>query len=440
MAELNAILTAAQAKRLLAISIFTTSAGDQEIRKILEASQTVELPPVSPSLVLALTADKTGVDVVSAPLGTKKVHWAVMQDLAATGVSYPGESAFPLAAPYKSPVAGSPVIAAVAKDANGAVIGNWSARIATTPATAPPPPPPPPPPPGAMRTGLVLNSDTTSAATLKAVDLGAKVARAEWTINSGTAGLTGLIAALAKHNCKVQPLAGFDSRLPSAGEAKGLAAWASVLPPGSIIEFGNETNYPGQLGATSKANGETYGHRAAEAAEACAAHGVGLIVQMSDAGSNNTSWIDGMFAAVPDLATRVAGATIHPYFGAATIDQQDAWGIPMLERMLRSLAAHGDTTLRVYATEWGCPSDNGNPVGSSMVKRTYQQAADIVAGHPAKLQTAAKGRLAQLLYYQAHDQNSSGAGTNKEWYFGALRSDGSPKGVLTPAVAAFLAA
>lgn len=438
MAELSSTLTAAQAKRVLTLvgGGFTASAEDQAIKRLLEASQTVELPPPpSPGIVLALTADKTGVTVQSAPAGTAKVHWAVMKDLNATGVSYPGESPFPLTGVYRSPVAGSPVIAAVAKDANGVTLGNWSPRIATTPAVAPPPPPPPS---SGARTGLVLNSDTTSGPTLTAVDLGARVARAEFVIGGGTTALTTLVAALGKHACRVQPLAGFESRIPSAGEAKGLAAWASVLPEGSVIEFGNETNYPNQLGA-SKALGEAYGHRAAEAAEACAGHGVGLIVQMSDAGSNSTGWIDGIFAAVPDLLNRgVVGATIHPYFGAATIDLPDAWGIPMLERMLKSLAGHGDTTLPVYATEWGCPSDNGNPVGSSGVRRTYQQAAAIIAGHPAKLQTAAKGRMAQLLYYQAHDQNVTGAGTNKEWYFGALLSNGAPKGAVTPAVAAFL--
>jgi hypothetical protein len=78
-------------------------------------------------------------------------------------------------------------------------------------------------------------------------------------------------------------------------------------------------------------------------------------------------------------------------------------------------------------------------VFTSGQKATYAEAAQIIERDPYELQADAKGRLAQLDYYQAEDQRPHGAGTEREWFFGALTNTGARKGVVTTAVEAFLA-
>src|SRR5207302_6803281 len=101
---------------------------------------------------------------------------------------------------------------------------------------------------------------------------------------------------------------------------------------GKYIEFGNETNYQIQ---NTKANGETYGKRAKEAADAIEGTGVKLLVQGSDAGTGQHTWLDGIFAAWPGVLTHAAfgGWTIHSYPGSHVEGEKDGVGVPMMERM-----------------------------------------------------------------------------------------------------------
>jgi hypothetical protein len=367
-----------------------------------------------------LSGDHASVEVTALPAGTTTIHAAVMTDMAGDGVRYVD---LPVTQRTYTPPAATPVVDLVAAGANG-VIGGWAGRVQTQPAEGTH---------AGFTPGLVLDSDLTSSATSQAVALGAHVIRAEFSIDSGPSAIQALQAAYP--GVTVQPLAGFQGRIPTAAEARGLAAWA--VPGVKLIEFGNETNYPNQLGMNTAAAAE-YALRAREAAEALAPHGVGLLVQASDAGTGSSAWIDAMFAAVPDLAAHVAGWTIHPYFGGYGAGEADHWGLPMMERLVGQLARHGDTRLPIYATEWGIPSSPFGTVFSSGQRETYAEAAQIVEQQVPRLQAAAQGRLAELLLYQAHDQQPVGQ-LNRELYFGALTSTGAAKEPFTRAVRALLA-
>ena len=292
-------------------------------------------------------------------------------------------------------------------------------------------PPAPPAPPSSLQVGLVLNEDTTSALTKAGVAaVGAKLLRSGFI--SSAAQITALQAAYP--GVEIQPL--IESAIPTPATA---ASYIDLAVAGvELIEFLNETNYDPSL--NTKAGGETYGRSAATLAEALKPKGVGLLVQGSDAGSGHPSFLEGIFAAVPHIASLIAGWTIHPYWGAnsATDAGTDTWGVPMMQRMVAALEAHGDHTVPIYATEDGISSTNGGALSSKPWRLTYAEAATVIARRPAELQTAAKGRLAQWCCYCGHDLAAVGSSKAWEDFFGVVNSAGATKGTYTAAVKALM--
>jgi hypothetical protein len=374
--------------------------------------------PASAQIEDKLTADAQSVEITGEPVGTIAIHVAVMSDLAGDGLRYldvaPSQTVF-------TPPLGSGVVDVQALGVGGP-IGGWAGRLQTTPTVGDP----------AFTTGLDLNSDDESAVTRLAVALlGPRVVRDEFSIDAPPSELSRVTTRYPA--AVLQPLAGFPGRIPTAAEAKGLAAWAKGDPAIRLIEFGNETNY--QIPNTY-ANGKLYGERAREAVEALEPLRVGLLVQASDAGADNSEWIDGVFVGLGPI--RPAGWTIHPYFGGLTANSPDGWGIPMMQRLVAVTFERGDTTIPIYATEWGEPSSPLGTLFSSGQSESYAEAAQIVEQQVPLLKAAANGRLSELMLYQAHDQQPVGE-LNRELYFGALTAAGTPKQPFTAAVAALLA-
>ena len=106
----------------------------------------------------------------------------------------------------------------------------------------------------------------------------------------------------------MQPLAGFEGRIPTRAETENVGAWArAVGPEGGMwrgldpklavqaIEFGNETSFAYQ--GTQKRGGE-YARLARDASRAANAAGVGLFIQADDANQVD-GWINQMYDAVP---------------------------------------------------------------------------------------------------------------------------------------------
>ncbi len=349
----------------------------------------------------------------------------------------------------------------VAYSVRTAVDGSaWSPEVKISyPATAAKSPTTPQPAPvssGPFEMGVVAGS--AIAYELPYVQqLGAHTARMEFSISTPVSQMESIIGEYAQAGIRPLLLAGFEGRIPSTAEAQNLAGWAAAFGPGGTfwqgksypasaavtdIEFGNETSYSYQFSDTSSASNwyalPSYAARAqsyalrfkdAETAIQASNPNVGLLAQADDGGSGTPTWVNNMFAAVPDLASRVAGWTVHPYG-----PQWEA----TINRLVASTKANGaPSTIPIYATEWGLSSDNGRCVEENFgfsKCMSYGEAASTLESNIAAMRAKYAGRLRDVYLFQARDQQSTGASTEREGYCGALQTNQSTKGAYTTAV------
>jgi hypothetical protein len=280
--------------------------------------------------------------------------------------------------------------------------------------------------------------------------LGAKLVRIEFPIVTAPAQMESVIGGYAAKGIRVLLLATFRGTLPTPTQAQSLSGWAAVYGAGGTfwashtggqvavqsIEFGNETSYGYQYGDSAGASSyreraENYARRFKEAAQAISARGVpvGLLAQADDWTGD---WVNGMYAAVPDLGRYVAGWTIHPYH---------RWR-SRIEALLEQTQNHGDTTKPIDMTEFGLPTDNGRCLGEDEEYNgcmPESEAASILQGTVGEMHEMLGGRLGMFILYQIRDQQATGASTNMEDYYGALQHELQPKGEYTTAVKALLA-
>ena len=336
-----------------------------------------------------------------------------------------------------------------------AVTGSaWSAPVAISYPAEQPVEKPREPAPESSGFQPGLNSGTNTTMDVPgAAAVGAKLVRIEFEIGTSAAAMEPAIAAYAARGIRVLPLAGFYARLPSQAEARNLASWAQTYGPGGSywathpgnaepiqsIEFGNETSYGYQYGSGAgtsayRERAETYALRAKEAVEAIRAAGahVGVLAQADDWTGD---WVSGMFAAVPNLGSYVAGWTIHPY--------GPSWR-SRIEGLERQTAEHGaPSTLSVNITEWGLATDNGRCLSENYgwnACMSYAEAGVTIARVVGEIRSALGSRAGAFMIYQVRDQLPSGAGTDRESYFGVLQHEDQSKGPFTAAVQAVLAA
>jgi hypothetical protein len=280
-------------------------------------------------------------------------------------------------------------------------------------------PAPEPPKPTGVAYGLVLNADQRSALSFEGIKaVGAKLLRMQASV------------AEAK-----QFIAEGCEPLIIIGSVSAAAQWKGVV---KYIEVFNESNYSGGGFANSKAGGEAYGKQVLEVIDALAGSTTGVLVQASDAGVANSGWIDGLFAAVPNLDSLVAGYTIHPYYGGAKAGQKDTWGIPMMERMVAGLEKY-KAVKPIAVTEWGETSANGKELSGKPSDLTFAEAAEIVTQEIPLLFAAAKGRVGIFTVYCAHDLHSWATESNWENFFGVVDINSQPKPPYTEAVKTLLA-
>jgi hypothetical protein len=282
------------------------------------------------------------------------------------------------------------------------------------------------------------------------------VVRLDFDISTPTSEIEPSLADLASRGVRVQLLATFIGRMPGDADAANLAAWAHTFGPGGTfwrdrrdgrlavryIEFGNETNAgyqyddcgPGCPGYRQRAR--DYAVRFKEAQQAIdSAQGnrrVGLLAIAGE--SDDHSWADGMYEAVPDLSRRVAGWIAHPYGPDYKSKIQSA---------IDGVSQHGGGELPIFVTEFGISTDNGRCLGDNYgwpKCLTYQQAADNLRGAIADMRATYGKQLAQVLIFAQVDRKPSGSTSDREDYFGAVQSDGQDKGPLTAEVQKLLAA
>jgi hypothetical protein len=347
----------------------------------------------------------------------------------------------------------------------------WAVEVSVAyPASIAPvvPPPPPPAPEGPPSSGSFEMGENSGSSVLYELpalqQLSAHTARLEFGINTPVSQLEPIVEAYAKAGIRPLLLAGFHGRIPSTSEAQNLGSWAAAFGPGGTfwqgknlpasaavtnIEFGNETNDAYQFSETASTsnwyNLPSYAERAqnyalrfasAETAIRGVNSHVGLLAQGGDGGCGCMTWVKNMFAAVPDLASRVAGWTIHPY--------GPEWK-STIDRLISQTSSVGaPSSIPVYVTEWGLTTDNGRCLSGGNFGfnacMSYSQAASTLESNLAAMRSEYGSRLRAFYLYQATDQKPSGAGSGREDYFGALQRNGASKGAYTTTVESLLAA
>jgi hypothetical protein len=284
----------------------------------------------------------------------------------------------------------------------------------------------------------------------KGANLHPKAVRIGFDIGASASSIESSVAALAAQGSQALLVASFSGTIPSTGQAQNLASWAHDFGPGGTfwqgrsdgnlamryIEFGNETNESYQFGGVSSgpsytSRAQNYALRTKDAQEAIDSSSgnpsVGLIIQGDNGGCGCSQWVDGMFSAVPDLTQRIAGWTIHPYGPKARYG-------PILDQAVKDTAKHGDTTLPFFLTEYGISTDNGRCLDSNYnwpTCLTYQQAADDLHGAIADMRATYGSRIAAMYIYSQRDNSPTGTSGGRESYFGAVQSNGAPKGAWT---------
>jgi hypothetical protein len=296
--------------------------------------------------------------------------------------------------------------------------------------------------------GLVAGASAdTQLSYLRA--LGARSARLEFDIDTPAKVVARVCAEYAEAGVRPLILASFNGRLPTPTEARHLATWAAAVGPGGTawgpgqsangaavtdIEFGNETSYTYQFANNSTAafaaRARTYALRfkqAQSAVEAANRH-VGMLAIADDA-QQGDAWVHNMFKAVPDLGSRVAGWTIHPY--------GPDWAARIQDMLSATTAAGASSHIPVWITEWGLSSDNGQCISENYGFNdclTYSSAASTLQSTLTRMRARFGSRIAAFYLFQASDQQVHDRTSNAQGYFGALQSDGTPKGAYTAAV------
>lgn len=298
--------------------------------------------------------------------------------------------------------------------------------------------------------GVVSNGDPTVVAA-KIGRLGVPIVRVEFPIGASPARLAPVIAAFARRHISVLPLAGFRGRIPSSEEARNVASWARAFGPsgsfwvhhpgGSLairnIEFGNETNQAYQYncgpGCSSFAErGHAYALAVKQAAEALASEQgnaqVGVLAIADNGGTGSAEWVNAMFDAVPDLASRVAGWTAHPY------GPRWHWQA-LLDQLVAETKARGaPVTVPIYITELGIASDDGRCLNNNFGWNpclSYAETGAALASTVSAIRARYGTRIRAIFVYQALDQRLPQLDSNREHYFGILTANGRPKGALT---------
>jgi hypothetical protein len=307
-------------------------------------------------------------------------------------------------------------------------------------------------------TGLSSGGMVIEDARWTAGGLRPSLVRLEFSITTPAEQLRRAIEAHAANGTRVLLLAGFHGTMPSPEEARNVATWAREFGPRGTfwedggdrelavrqIEFGNETSFgyqygddgPGDEHYAARARDYALRFRDAQEAVSAADPRVGLLAQADDAGKESPAWVDAMFEAVPDLAERVDGWTVHPY-GPRT-----SWE-PRIDRLLEHTGAHGADEIPIWITEWGLASDDGRCLDDNYgwdPCMSSDEAAQALSRTFAEMRGKYGERLAAFVVYQGRDQRPPGTSSDAEHYFGGLRSDFASKGPYTDAVRSVLEA
>ncbi len=426
--------------RTVSFAVRTNVAGSVWSRTVSIAYPAT--PPAAPGVPVVKVSGQT----LSWAAVSGASYYVLARKLGSQTTQYstvPGTSVTPAAA------SGQTVRYAVRTNVDGS---DWSPDVSIAYAAAPPPPPPPPP---SGRFAMGVTAGTAFSYELPFItSLGAGTARLLYDIGTSASSMAPVIDAYARAGVRPLIAASFPNRLPSTAESQNVATWARAYGPGGTfwqgktypanttvnrIEFGHETSYSYQWSNNSPSvyasRAQTYALRFKDAqiAVKAANPNVGLLAQ-GDNAVNQNSWIINMFRAVPDLGSRAAGWTIHPY--------GPNWKT-RIDSTINTAKSVGSPDLPIWVTEWGLSTDNGRCLSDNYGYSrclTYAQAASTLHAALTGMVSTYGSRLGAFFLYQAHDQTLTGRQTGREYYFGALQQRGQAKGAYTTEIRADLAA
>ncbi|HEX6666482.1 MAG TPA: hypothetical protein VF081_07795 [Solirubrobacterales bacterium] len=146
-----------------------------------------------------------------------------------------------------------------------------------------------------------------------------------------------------------------------------------------------------------------------------------FVVLPSRVYGNNTSWMDTLYARIPDLNSLFGAFADHPYwYGHDPAEGTAAGPFARVETLRRRMNELGANTKPIYITEYG---ESTASCGEECVDEATQ------AAHLQQMIAAVAGRpdwgVTMLSLFQLRDRGT-GSG-DRELQFGMLRQDGTPK-------------
>ena len=147
-----------------------------------------------------------------------------------------------------------------------------------------------------------------------------------------------------------------------------------------------------------------------------------LAAEQTPAGDARHTFIDDMYAAVPDLNSYFDAVAVHPYPGSsAPDDPRGGWGFPRLADIHQKLVDHGASDKPLWLTEIGWSTCPASPDYCT----TEANQAAYIAQMFTLLSTKYSSYVGAVFLYHRTDLNSNPS--DKEGWFGLERLDGSHK-------------
>lgn len=286
----------------------------------------------------------------------------------------------------------------------------------------------------------------------RAAARGVSVIRMEFDYTDTVSTLKPYFDAAASAGIRIQPLAGWNNGI-NVPDLSNLVTWAAAFGPGgtnwgaagtpyplTAIELGNENSAfykSGDPTSTTYINiAKSYGTRALALQNALAAGGaaaaqVGTLLEMDDGNMGSNAWIaNAVSTGGSAMLANMKAPVLHTY-GPDTLSR--------INRVAGYLATAGSTK-QYCITETGIASDNGVSLTDNYgwpVNLTYSTAATDLTTSITGMRDS--GKVRQVLIYNMTDNAASGSTTDREGFFGLLRSDGTAKGGYTTAGQALVA-
>lgn len=284
-----------------------------------------------------------------------------------------------------------------------------------------------------------------------AAKLGVKYVRMELPIGANPATYDTVFANYASRGIRVLLLLGFPNNkaMPTDAEAQNVGNWAARFGMGGtfwtgrtdgafgvkLIEFGNETSMSYKMDHTSGAAYATQFLKAYNAIQA-KPNGtqVGLLYEM---GSEWPDWYTASYTTIPNLHTKAAGWTVHPYGVSGDVTKGSDLIITRMRTNLNSAGGVSARDHNVHVTEWGCFTDDGNAMVTGnwygfSNNYTYAQAKTVIQARCESIAVSFP-QVKTFFFYQGNDARVHGASTNSEDYYGLLKNDLTDK----PSISAY---